>query len=58
MSRIGKNPVTIPAGVQVNIDGQHLTAWIAWGIGFTVYALLGYLTFFYRWRQTDRKSVV
>ena len=34
------------------IDGQHLTAWIAWGIGFTVYALLGYLTFFYRWRQT------
>ena len=26
MSRIGKNPVPVPAGVQVNIDGQHLTA--------------------------------
>ncbi len=26
MSRIGKNPVAVPAGVQVTIDGQHVTA--------------------------------
>jgi large subunit ribosomal protein L6 len=26
MSRIGKNPVTIPAGVTVDLDGQMLTA--------------------------------
>lgn len=25
MSRIGKKPVTIPAGVDINIDGQHVT---------------------------------
>ncbi|MBR6458760.1 MAG: 50S ribosomal protein L6 [Actinomycetaceae bacterium] len=25
MSRIGKKPVTIPAGVEVNIDGQNVT---------------------------------
>jgi hypothetical protein len=31
------------------VDSQVLTAWIAWGIGFIVYAILGYLTFFYRW---------
>ncbi|MGB0748770.1 MAG: 50S ribosomal protein L6 [Magnetospiraceae bacterium] len=26
MSRIGKNPVDIPSGVQVNVDGQEVTA--------------------------------
>lgn len=36
----------------VFIDGQHLTAWVAWGIGFIVYALLGYLTFLYRWAHS------
>jgi large subunit ribosomal protein L6 len=25
MSRIGKLPVTVPAGVEVTIDGQHIT---------------------------------
>ena len=25
MSRIGRNPITIPAGVDVKIDGQHIT---------------------------------
>ncbi|MEJ2123513.1 MAG: hypothetical protein P8Y67_03835 [Alphaproteobacteria bacterium] len=31
------------------IDGQILTAWIAWGIGFFVYLMLTYLTFCFRW---------
>jgi hypothetical protein len=35
----------------VFIDGQHLTAWVAWGIGCIVYMLLGYLTFLYRWQK-------
>src|SRR5512143_3487118 len=26
MSRIGKHPVPVPAGVQVNVKGQHVTA--------------------------------
>lgn len=25
MSRIGRKPVTIPAGVEVKLDGHHLT---------------------------------
>ena len=25
MSRIGKKPITVPAGVEVKIDGQHIT---------------------------------
>ena len=25
MSRIGNMPVTVPAGVEVKIDGQHIT---------------------------------
>ena len=25
MSRIGKQPVAVPAGVDVSIDGQHVT---------------------------------
>jgi hypothetical protein len=33
------------------IDGQFLTAWIAWGVGFSVYLMLAYLTFFFRWPE-------
>lgn len=35
------------------VNSQVLTAWVAWGIGFIVYILLGYLTFFYRWTHVD-----
>jgi hypothetical protein len=33
----------------VFIDGNTLTAAAGWGVGFVVYILLIYLTFFYRW---------
>jgi hypothetical protein len=33
----------------VFLDGRIIVSWIGWGLGTTVYVLLGYLTFFYRW---------
>jgi hypothetical protein len=31
------------------VDGREVTALFAWSLALTVYVLLGFLTFFYRW---------
>jgi hypothetical protein len=40
----------------VFLDGREIMAWIGWGLGTTVYVLLGYLTFIYRWPHNARSE--
>jgi hypothetical protein len=32
------------------LDGREIAAWIGWGVGFSVYLSLFYMTFIYRWQ--------